>query len=184
MNTSRVEGNLERFRPVLVSLAEALISPSLRGHIEASDLVQQTMLEAHQNVQLLSTLPDAPFFQWLRTALKHNLLDAVKSAQSLKHDVGRKLRACELEESFLKLDALLVADQTTPSQVAQRNEQMSELLAALQQLSENQRKAIICRHLQGLSLKATADMLGFTESRTAGLLHRGRKSLVKLLGVS
>ena len=41
------EGALERFRPVLVTIAEAMISPAYRGDIEASDLVQQTLLEAH-----------------------------------------------------------------------------------------------------------------------------------------
>ena len=81
---SRVEENLQRFRPVLLSLAETLISPAFRGDLEASDLVQQTLLEAHGHSELLATLGDAPFFQWLRKALRHNVLDAVKSLKTQK----------------------------------------------------------------------------------------------------
>ena len=42
---------LERFRPVLVTLAQAMISPAYRGDIEASDLVQQTLENAARNYE-------------------------------------------------------------------------------------------------------------------------------------
>ncbi len=45
-----IEKCLNHFRPVLLTLAEAMISSTLRGDLEASDLVQQTLLEAHCNV--------------------------------------------------------------------------------------------------------------------------------------
>ena len=56
-----VEKVFERFRPVLVTLAEAMISPSYRGNIEASDLVQQTLMEAHTHARLLETFDEGPF---------------------------------------------------------------------------------------------------------------------------
>ena len=73
-----VEKALERFRPVLVTLAEAMISPAYRGNIEASDLVQQTLMEAHTHARILGAFDEGPFFAWLRKALQNNLLDAVK----------------------------------------------------------------------------------------------------------
>lgn len=176
------EGALERFRPVLVTIAEAMISPAYRGDIEASDLVQQTLLEAHAGAGVLAPLDEGPFFGWLRKALQNNLLDAVKHLNTQKHHVSRRVRESELEESFARLEQALVGDETSPSQMASRNEQIATMLSSLQELPDKQRMAIIMKHLQGLSLKEVAASLDLTEAATAGLLHRGRQSLVQRMG--
>jgi RNA polymerase sigma-70 factor (ECF subfamily) len=177
-----VEKAFERFRPVLVTLAEAMISPSYRGNIEASDLVQQTLMEAHTHARLLETFDEGPFFAWLRKALQNNLLDAVKRLNTQKNDVSRRVRESELEESFARLEQLLVRDETSPSQLVQRNEQIAIMLSALQGLPDNQRMAVIMKHLRGHSLKEVAASLGLSESATAGVLHRGRQQLLRCMG--
>ncbi len=85
----QTEDNLERHRPILISIAEALLSPALRGHIDASDLVQQTLMEAHGNIDELIKLEDAPLLAWLRSALKHNVLDAIRHLRTAKKNIGR-----------------------------------------------------------------------------------------------
>ncbi len=179
---SELEKALQRFRPVLVTLAEAMISPAYRGDIEASDLVQQTLLEAHTGAGVLDPLDEGPFFGWLRKALQNNLLDAVKRLNTQKQNVSRRVRESELEESFVRLEQVLAADETSPSQLASRNEQIAAMLSSLQELPDNQRMAVIMKHLQGFSLKEVAAFLGLSESATAGLLHRGRQNLIRRMG--
>ena len=178
---NEVEKALERFRPVLVTLAEAMISPAYRGDIEASDLVQQTLMEAHTNARFLDSFDEGPFFAWLRKALQNNLLDAVKHLGTQKKDVRRRVRQSEIEESFARLEQVLVGDETSPSQLVQRNEQIAIMLSALQELPDNQRMAVIMKHLQGHSLKEVAASLGLSESASAGLLHRGRQQLLRCM---
>lgn len=173
--------HLERFRPMLVTLVETMLPASLRSHLEASDLVQHTLMEAHSNAALLATLGEGPIFSWLRKALKNNLLDAIKHLKTQKHDIRRILRTTELDESFIRLEHLFVAGDTSPSEIAQRNEQISIMLAAIQELPDNQRTAIIMKHLRGHSLKEVAKAIGLSESATAGLLHRGRQQLVRCM---
>jgi RNA polymerase sigma-70 factor (ECF subfamily) len=165
----------------LLTLAEALISPALRVELDASDLVQQTLMEAHQQSPALGSLEDGPFFVWLRKALRHNVLDAVKHLKTQKNDAARRVRASEIEDSFVRLEELLVADDTSPSDVVQRNEQTAQMLAAVHELPDRQKEAVILKHLRGYSLRQTAQALGLSESATAGLLHRGRKQLVERL---
>ena len=55
------------------------------------------------------------------------------------------------------------------------------MLAAIQELPSNQRKAIILRHLRGHSLKEVADELQLSEDAVGGLLRRGRQQLVERL---
>ena len=69
---ANVAKSLDHFRPVLLTLAEAMISSTLRGDLEASDLVQQTLLEAHCNAEQLALMSRDALFSWLRSALKHN----------------------------------------------------------------------------------------------------------------
>lgn len=177
-----IEKALERFRPILVTLAEAMISPAYRGDIEASDLVQQTLLEAHTGGRRLETYDGGPFFAWLRKALRNNLLDAVKHLNTQRKDVNRRVRESELEDSFARLEQVLVGDETSPSQIVERNEQIAVMLSTLQQLPENQRSAVIMKHLRGHSLAEIAATLGLSESATAGLLHRGRQHLLRRMG--
>lgn len=179
--TSLLETRIKRLRPVLLTLAEALISPALRVELDASDLVQQTLLEAHQQSQALASYDDGPFFSWLRSALRHNVLDAVKHLSTQKNDAARRVRVSDIEDSFVRLEELLVANDTSPSEIVQRNEQTEQLLAAIQELSGHQREAVILKHLRGFSLRQVAEELGLSEAATAGLLHRGRKQLVERL---
>ncbi|QDT60091.1 ECF RNA polymerase sigma factor SigE [Stieleria bergensis] len=179
--TSRLEARITRLRPVLLTLAEALISPALRVELDASDLVQQTLMEAHQQSEALASFDDGSFFGWLRKALRHNVLDAVKHLSTQKNNAARRVRAADIDDSFVRLEELLVADDTSPSEILQRNEQTARLLAAIQELPRNQREAVILKHLRGCSLRQLAEELGLSETATAGLLHRGRKQLVERL---
>ncbi len=174
----QTEDSLNRHRPVLISLAEALLSTSLRGHIDASDLVQQTLMEAHCNIEELVKLDDAPLLAWLRSALKHNVLDAVRHLRTAKNNVARNVRIHDLQNSFFRLEQLLVADDTSPSQVVQRSEDITRMLAALQTLPYNQKMAVILKHLRGHTLKEISELLDVSESAVAGLLHRGRQHLL------
>jgi len=176
------EADLEKIRPILISLAEAMISPAFRGHIDASDLVQQTLMEAHCRIEDLYSLDDGPFFAWMRAALRNNVLDAIRHLKTAKNNIARNVRESDLQDSFARLDQLLAVDETSPSQIFQRNDEISRLLAALQTLPDKQRMAVMLKHLRGHSLKEVSEILQVSESAVAGLLHRGRQQLLQCMG--
>jgi RNA polymerase sigma-70 factor (ECF subfamily) len=96
--------------------------------------------------------------------------------------VGRE-RSLEaaLEKSSARLEAWLAAEQSSPSESMERNEQLLRLAAALAQLPQDQREAVTLHHLQGWSLAELARHLDRSEAAVAGLLHRGFKKLRDLL---
>lgn len=173
---------LEQRRAILHSLAESLLSPAFRGHIDASDLVQQTLLEACSEIDKLKRLDQNQIAAWLRTALKHNLLDAIKHLKTAKNDIAKAVREEDIQGSFLRLEQLLAAQDTSPSQSFERKENIESLLGAMQSLPDNQRLAIMLKHLRGYTLKEVSETLGLSESAVAGLLHRGRLQLIACLG--
>jgi RNA polymerase sigma-70 factor, ECF subfamily len=174
--------NLERHRAYLSVLARLHLDPRLRDKLDASDVVQQTLLEAHEKQAQFRGHTDAERAAWLRQILAHNLADAVRRLHRAKRDVAleRSLEAA-LDQSSCRLEAWLAAEQSSPSQQAVRNEELLRLAEALVQLPDAQREAVVLHHLQGWSLAALAGHLGRTEPAVAGLLHRGLKRLRELL---
>jgi RNA polymerase sigma-70 factor (ECF subfamily) len=86
-----------------------------------------------------------------------------------------------LEQSSARLDAWLVAEQSSPSRLVERQEQSVRLAAALARLPDKQRQAVELRHLQGLTLAEVAAEMDTTKTAVVGLLHRGVEKLRGLL---
>ena len=175
------DAEFEQFRNTLLMLARSLLARQRRADIEASDLVQESMLEAHRDRHKCTANTDAEKFAWLRQILQNNFLDAYNKAHAGKRDVARKALEADLSGSFAGLDALLVASQTSPSEGANRNEQLTQLADALEQLPEQQRTVIMLKDLNGLTLKEVSDELDMTIPVVAGHLYRGRQRLMELM---
>ena len=176
---------LEKFRPYLVLLARAHLHADARHGIEASDLVQQTLMDAYSQRGQFRGENDANLAAWLKQILVNNLVDALRHGGRGKRDVS-KVRSLEAQvsESFSRADAWLLASQTSPSQHVAHKEDLLRLAEALEQLPEPQQEAVVLHHLQGLSLAEVARKLERSESAVAGLLYRGLKRLHELLDES
>lgn len=173
---------LERYRSYLVLLARLHLAPRLRGKLDASDIVQQTLLEAHQAVGQFRGRSAGEQAAWLRQILARNLANAARDFGRAKRDVTREqaLRA-GLDESASRLEGWLIAEQPSPSQRLERQERAVRLAEALAGLPENQREAVVLRHFDGQSLTAIGAILGCSTAAVTGLLHRGLKNLRQLL---
>ena len=174
--------DLERFRKYLRVLAQVQLNPQLRGKLDPSDIVQQTLLEAYQARDRCPSQDSAAQAAWLRKILARNLANAVRDVGRAKRDVRREqsLEAA-VEASSARLEAWLVAEQSSPSQQVERNEQLLRLAEALDQLPADQQEAVVLHHLKGQSLSEVAGQLDRSPAAVAGLLHRGLRRLQDLL---
>jgi RNA polymerase sigma-70 factor (ECF subfamily) len=173
---------LEGFRDYLTLLARLQLAPQLRGKVDLSGVVQQSLLEAHQAMDQLRRMTTEQQAAWLRKALACNLTDEVRKLGTAMRDVTRE-RSLEqaVEESSVRLEAWLAADQSSPSMRVVRNEQLLRLAAALARLPEDQRLAVEMHHLRGQPVAEVARELGRTEGAAGALLVRGLKKLRQLL---
>jgi RNA polymerase sigma-70 factor (ECF subfamily) len=169
---------LERFRSYLLLLARVRLDPMVRAKVAASDVVQQTFFEAYRDRAQFRGQTVAEQAAWLRHILAHNLANVLRDLRRDKRDVAREqpLQAA-LEESASRLEVWLAAEQSSPSQQAERHERAVRLAEALATLPENQREAVVLRHWHGCSLVEIGERLGCTTAAVTGLLHRGLRKL-------
>jgi RNA polymerase sigma-70 factor (ECF subfamily) len=171
-----------QFRSYLYLLARSHICPRHRARLDPSDIVQQTLLQAHQKQDQFRGRSNAELLAWLRQILANKVADAVRGLARAKRDVGRERSLYhELNDSFSRVDGWLAAAQSSPSQQVARAEELVHLADALTSLPPAQREAIVLHHLQGLPLAEVGEQLEKTPAAVAGLLHRGLKRLRELM---
>jgi RNA polymerase sigma-70 factor (ECF subfamily) len=172
----------EQFRHYLALLARTHLGPKQRAKVDPSDIVQQTLLEAHRKQDQFRGSTESEMAAWLRRILSTNVADAFRALGRQKRDVAREVSLENpLDQTHSRLEAWLGAVQTSPSAKASRNEQLVLLATALGQLPDPQREAVEIHHLHGLSLAETAEQLDRTTAAVAGLLRRGLSKLREML---
>jgi RNA polymerase sigma-70 factor (ECF subfamily) len=173
---------LEQYRAYLRVLAQVQLDPLLRGKLDPSDVVQETLLKAHANRGQFRGQTGAELAAWLRQILANTLAEELRRFGRQRRDLAleRSLEAA-VEASSHRLEAWLADQQSTPSEQAARNEELLRLADALARLPDDQRAALEMRHLQGLPVAEISRQLGRSEPSVTGLLRRGLQKLREML---
>ena len=174
---------LESYRIYLDLLARVEIGRRLRKKVDASDVVQETFLEAHRNFGSFRGTSEAEFVSWLRSIL------AARVANLVRHFVGTQARDVrreeglegDLDQSSRAIDRGFFALQSTPSQQVVRREQGVLLAAALARLPEEYREVVILRHLEELPFPDVARRMDRTVDSVQKLWVRALARLRQLV---
>jgi RNA polymerase sigma-70 factor (ECF subfamily) len=173
---------LEPYRNLLRLLARLQMDSLLQGHLDPSDVVQETMLRAHARRDQFRGQSVGEWEAWLRQILANVLIDQYRQLTAARRDVGReRTLERELEDSSRRLNGWLTANQPSPSQEAERRELLLRLADALASLPENQQTIVYLHQLQGHSLAEIARQMGRTPDVVTSLYRRALGRLRQLL---
>jgi RNA polymerase sigma-70 factor (ECF subfamily) len=172
---------LEACRRYLLLVADRELDPGLRAKGGASDLVQQTFLEAQQNFARFQGDSEEEWRAWLRQVLRHNLADFTRRYRGVdKRQVGREV-SLEPDTPSGGRDAGLVADTPSPSGRAIAHEQEAALQRALAQLPADYRRVIVLRHQEGRSFEEIGQQLNRSSEAARKLWSRAIERLQEAL---
>jgi RNA polymerase sigma-70 factor (ECF subfamily) len=173
------DASLEEVRAWLRRHAALLLDGRLRGKVDPSDVVQDTLLKALRHQEQFRGRTESERRAWLRRILANTLADAVRRfLAGRKRDVGREQSLDEaVRQSSEHLRVWLADGREPPEGEAAHNEELLWLAEGLAELPGDQREAVRLKHLHGLSVGEVARRMGKTAAAVAGLLRRGLEAL-------
>jgi RNA polymerase sigma-70 factor (ECF subfamily) len=169
------------YRQYLAVLAQAQIGRHLRGKCDASDLVQQTLLEAHRDFSQFTGSREPELLAWLRQILAHNLFNETRRFAAGQRNVAREvsldqLRA-RLDQSSLILGNCLAADGPRPSETATEREAAVQMADLLSRLPSDYRTVVLLRVFEGMPAEEVAERMNRTPGAVRMLQLRALTAL-------
>ena len=185
MSDETEDASLDGFRSYLRVLANMQLDRRVRSKVDASDIVQLTLMQAHKAKEQFRGDNQAQRAAWLRQILARNLIHATRDMTRDKRDVRReKSMQAALDQSSMRLERLLADDASSPSMKISRQEQILKVANAVDELPEAQREALLMHYLEQKSLPEIAEAMDRTRGSVAGLVRRALESLRGTFGQS
>jgi RNA polymerase sigma-70 factor (ECF subfamily) len=177
---------LDRHREALRNMVRSRMDQKLARRVDASDVVQDVLLEASQRLADYVQNPKLPFGLWLRQLAQDRIIDLHR-----RHRVARR-RSLDREQqraasplgdkSSLELAAQLRDPELTPAAATMRKELHQRFVEAIDRLDDEDREILLMRHFEQLTNGEAAQLLGLSQP-AAGMRHlRALRRLREVLG--
>lgn len=168
---------LETYRPYLLAIANASLHKDIRRKIAPSDVVQETLISAHNGFPKFTGTSEEALRGWLRRILKNQLFDYSRAFQfSDKRNVN-------LEVSIVEVDVASAIDQhDSPTKTFLQGEQASRLRIQIESLPEMERDVVKLYHERGLTFVQIADKLNCSRETARRTWGRALKLLAEAFG--
>lgn len=180
-----IEGLLARHRAAIRRMIDRRMDRVVQRRVDASDIVQDVLIEANRRLADYLANPTMPFQLWLRSMARDRLIDAhrrhrVASTRSLDREVSLNLPAGQ-DHSQADLIGQLPGRELTPAAAATWNELERRFAAAVEELEPDDRQIVLLRHFEHLSTAEAAETLGLSKPATGMRYLRAMRRLRVLL---
>lgn len=173
----------ERCRNYVAVVARAHVEGWMQAKVDASDLVQQTLLEAHRCFIDFRGTTEAEWLAWLKQILAHNTTDFIRRYRSTEKRQVRKevplyVRTAGGSGEYFRDPG---DPGESPSQMVARREREIEVAEAISRLSADHQEVILLRNLQRLPFSEVAKRMNRSRPAVQMLWMRALRKLHGLL---
>jgi RNA polymerase sigma-70 factor (ECF subfamily) len=175
---------LEGHRDAVRRMIDLRMDQVLKRRVDASDIVQEVLIEANRRLRDYLADPVMPFHLWLRQMAKDRLIDAHRrhrQAGRRSMDREQPLAMAAPDQSSINLAAQLRDQQLTPAAAAAWAELQRRFEAACAELDEQDREIVLMRHFEHLANSEAAESLGLSPQAASMRYLRAMRRLRKLL---
>lgn len=157
----------------------------IQQRLDASDIVQEVMIEANRRLRTYLEDPSMPFHLWLRQMARDRIIDAHRRHRvSGKRSVDREqanVAAQRFDRSTVELVGQLCDPELTPAAAATMQELQRRFQVAIESMDDHDREIVLMRHFEQLSNQDVARSLDLTEPAASMRYLRAMRRLRKLL---
>jgi RNA polymerase sigma-70 factor, ECF subfamily len=164
-------------RQYLLLVAGQYVGRDLQSKVGASDIVQQSMLEAQRSIDQFRGDTQRQLRAWLAQIVRRNVVDQARRF----HDTQRRDAAREVSWAVASESSLWAAGDT-PSGLVRKAELDRELIDAIAQLPPRYQQVIEMRHREGLPYADIAQRFDVSVEATRQLWTRAVRQLQQILG--
>jgi RNA polymerase sigma-70 factor, ECF subfamily len=175
----------DQYRQRLKQTLRLRMDRRLHGRLDASDVLQETFLDASRRLPEYVAAPKVSLFLWLRSLATQRLVDLHR------HHFGVKMRSVCLEVSIntgvclsvsaASMSEMLVDASKTPGAALVLVELQLRVQAALNAMDEIDREVLAMRHFEMLTNNEVADVLNLTKAAASNRYVRALRRLHEVL---
>ena len=173
---------LHAYRNYLRMMAATCLDRGVQAKADASDVVQETLLAAHQNFVGFRGTTEREWVKWIRRILANKIAELERRFALKGRRVSRE-RSLEaaMDRSSLMLRNLVPARDHSPSQEAEQRERSVILADALAELEPEDREVVVLRNLRELDWNEIAARTGRSPDAARMLWTRALQRIAPLL---
>lgn len=157
---------LERHRGAVRRMIDLRMDRQIVRRVDASDIVQDVLIEANRRLADYLKNPVMPFHLWLRHMAKDRLIDAHRRHRgAAKRSMDREqplVAPGRIDQTTLNLVAELQGKERSPASQAAWNELQVQFTAAIEDLDDQDREVVLMRHFEKLSNSEVAEALNLS----------------------
>ncbi len=167
-------------RGYLQVVARAQVESWMAAKVDASDVVQQALLEAHRDFDRFAGVTEAEWLAWLRRIVTHNAADFVRQYRGTAKRQARRETPLQTAghggSTHFMLGEPIAAEETPSRQLVRRDRQLL-VATALARLPGDYREVIMLRNLERLPFDEVALRLERSRPAAQMLWARALKKL-------
>lgn len=174
--------SFDQHRDQLQRLVAYHMDRRLSRRVDASDVVQQSFIEARARLSHYEKQSSMPFSLWIRQITMQTLIDIHRRHFGVqKRDIRQEVSMQQADSSYSILADRLVSNLTSPSSVADRREKLDRVREAIDGMDEMDREVLVLRHFEEMSNKDIAEMLGIGQPAASNRYLRALNRLRDIL---
>lgn len=171
------------FQPRLERMVEFRLDRRLRGRVDSSDIIQESYIEIARRIDDYTSNPTVAFYVWVRQITWQTLVSVHRRHLGQKRHPGMEIRLARKDTNgtaYSIADAL-IAQLTSPSGAAQRQEEYDQMREALASMEETDREVLALRHFEQLGNNEVAEILEISRTAASNRYVRAIKRLGDVL---
>ena len=168
----------EVYNERVLRIVRIRMGQELRSKQESMDIVQDAFISALRSLENFTYQNEGDFLRWMSKIVENRIRDNLEKLHANKRDIRKEIplnNTSATQDTFARTIGPI--DNTTPSLIISRREDLNRLEEAINKLKPEYREVIILTKMENLSYKEIADKLGKTPDTVRMLLSRALTKL-------